>query len=154
MPLYLPTFNDATDAANVAVELRKMAVAGVPKEAMLRGDVRDDVSDGAARLANTSLEILRDMGSAGLADWLLMHLSSEPEDLFASMVQHRFTEGLLAAHLIAPADALDTETLWVETGDHAPVAPVAAPKMGVPWAQHAPSGGRTFTARVSLPTER
>jgi hypothetical protein len=152
MPLYLPTFNDATSAASIAVELRKMAVTGVPKDQLSRGDVRDDVSDGAARLANRCLAILRDMGSAGLADWLLVSLSGDPYDLFACMVQRRFIEGLLAAQLIAPASQLDSTSLWVETAEHAPAEPVSAPKLGVPWAQQAPSS-RTFTARVSLPTE-
>lgn len=155
MPLYLPTFNDATNATNLAVDLRKIAVEGVPKEATLRrGAVRDDVSDAAAALANKALEVLRDMGSAGLADWLLMRLSQEPEDLFASMVQRRFTEALVEAKLVAPAQQLDTPDLWVETAEHAPAAPVAA-KLGVPWAQATtPRTGLHFSARVNLPTER
>jgi len=154
MPLYLPTFNDATAAANLAVDLRKIAVEGVPKGSALRsGAVRDDVSDGAAALANKALEVLRDMGSAGLADWLLMRLSQEPEDLFASMVQHRFIDALVEAKVVAPAAELDTQDLWVDTGEHAPVAPVAS-KLGVPWAQKAPVTDLHFSPRVSLPTER
>jgi hypothetical protein len=83
-----------------------------------------------------------------------MRLSQEPDDLFASMVQRRFTEALLDAKLIAPAAELDTGDLWVESAEHAPAAPVDAPKV-VPWAQTKHTEpSRHFTPRLSLPTER
>jgi hypothetical protein len=156
MPLYTPTFNDATPAANLAGQLRRIAVGGVPTgDRFRRGVIRDDVSDAAAGMANKGLEVLRDMGAAGLADWLVMRLSQEPDDLFAAMAQRRFIEALLDARLVVSADLLDTGELWTETDQNAPATPVSAPRRGVPWAPREPGDGeRRFTARVSSPQER
>jgi hypothetical protein len=156
MPLVTPTFNDTTPASSLAVGLRRIAVMGAPKEAtQRRGATLDNVSDGAAELANKALEILRDVGSAGLADWLVLRLSQDPDDLYASMVQRRFADALLAAGLVAPADQLDTSDLWTDSAQEAPVAPVAARGLGAPWAPRTPAEGeRTFTPRVVSTPDR
>ena len=156
MPLYSPTFNDATPATNVAADLRRMAVDGAPRAGGLRrSGLADDASDAVATLANNALEILQRHGSAGLADWLIMRLANEPDDLFAAIVQRRFAEALVAAKLMTPADRLDTNTLWQETEENAPARPVSSSNVGVPWApRESGDVARTFTPRVSSPTER
>jgi hypothetical protein len=154
MPLYIPTFNDATPATNLAGVLRTIAVGGAPRDDRLRhAAIRDDVSDAVAGLANTALRVLRDHGSAGLADWLVMHISNEPDDLFASMAQRRFVEALLDEGLLTTAEMMDTDNLWTDTGLNAPAAPVSAPR-GAPWTPRTSSeGDRHFTPRVNLPLE-
>lgn len=152
MPAYMPTFSDDTSAGNLATALRRIAVEGVPRLGVGRGPVRDDVSDGAAALANRALELLRDHGSAGLGDWLVMRLAYEPEDLFASMVQRRFAEALLDARLIVPASGMDTDSIWAETASRAPAKPVSAPRFGLR-ARPASDSDRRFSPRVSLPRE-
>jgi hypothetical protein len=149
----MPTFGDDTSAGNLAATLRRIAVEGVPKQGAGRSAMRDDVSDGAAALANKALEMLRDTGSAGLGDWLVMRLANEPDDLFASMVQRRFAEALLAARLIVPASEMDTESLWTETGAQAPTKPVSTPRFGLAKRRPASDAERRFSARVSLPRE-
>ena len=157
MPLYSPTFNDTTPATNVAAELRRIAVNGAPRDGGLRPNgLTDEASNAVAALANKALEVLAELGSAGLADWMIMRLANEPDDLFAAIVQRRFTDALVVAGLMTPADRLDSGTLWHETDENAPAAPVTRAKVGVPWAPRDPTdeAARTFTPRVSLPTER
>ncbi len=153
MPAFMPTFSDDTSAGNLAATLRRIAVEGVPKQGAGRSVIRDDVSDAAAGLANKALELLRDHGAAGLADWLVMRLANEPDDLFASMVQRRFAEALLAARLIVPASGMDTESLWTESAARAPAKPVSAPRFGLARARPRSEADRHFSARVSLPRE-
>jgi hypothetical protein len=157
LPLYTPTFNDTTPATNVAAELRRIAVNGVPRDGGLRRNgLTDETSIAVAALANRALEALAEFGSGGLADWLIMRLANDPDDLFASIVQRRFADALVAAKLMTPAEHLDSGTLWQETDENAPARPVTRTKVGVPWAPRKPTDevARMFTPRVSSPTER